>query len=306
MQRLAPVGGKGEHALGGVAVEIDIDVVEPDGAAHHVGLRFDGEVTEAAARQRLLSGPDQGVAHRHSVGGERAFDLERGLDADGAFERRLDRAAGDAQLQAGAVAGERGREIAERHRHVERLVVPDEAAGGAEALGNRRPGQRKFHAGQRLVELLRLAVQHHRAVVDAHLGERRDPVRVRGLAADERLDQAGPVGFAVRLNVDRDDRVLERHVGNLDPARQQWDQAQARGQPLGGERRPLGVAEHHVGEAHAAGREQRDVGFAAQDRVQAGNGADFAQDLAAHSVGRDQVARRHEHAGADRDHGQQR
>ena len=83
--------------------------------------------------------------------------------------------------------------------------------------------------------------------------------QVFALAARQRLDQAGPVGRAVRLQVDRDGRPLQRHVGNFDPADQQRKKAQPRGQPLGGQRRPLGVAQHHVGEADAAGRKQRDA-----------------------------------------------
>ena len=65
----------------------------------------------------------------------------------------------------------------------------------------------------------------------------RRALRVRLLAARQRLDQAGPVGLAVRLQIDRDGRPLQRHVGDLDAADQQREKAQARGQPLGGERR---------------------------------------------------------------------
>src|ERR1019366_24709 len=83
LRRLAPVGGEGEYSLGGVAVELDVDVGKPDRAAHHIGLRLDREVAESAAGQRLLSGPDQGIAHRCGIGGARAFALEGGLGADG-------------------------------------------------------------------------------------------------------------------------------------------------------------------------------------------------------------------------------
>ena len=219
LQRLAPVGGEGEHALGGVAVEFDIDVGEPDGAAHHVGLRLDREMAEAAAGQRLLSGPDQRVAQRGGVGGERAFDLERGLDADGAFERRLDR---------------RCRRCAASSRCGCRRARP----------GNRRASwlmssgsscQTKRPVAPKLLEIDGQASENSTSVsvsssfcdglctttvpssmrISENAATRR---RVRGLAARQRLDQAGPVGFAVRLQVDRDGRPLQRHVGDLDPA----------------------------------------------------------------------------------------
>ena len=101
--------------------------------------------------------------------------LTRRLDADRAVEGGLQRLAGEAQLQAGAVAGKRRREIAERDGGVERLAMPDEAAGGAEALGDRRPGQREVDVVERLGELVGVVAHHHGAVVDAHFGERRRP-----------------------------------------------------------------------------------------------------------------------------------
>ena len=119
------------------------------------------------------------------------------------------------------------------------------------------------------------------------------------------FDQAGPVGLAIRVQIDRDDRPLQRHVGDLDAADQQREKAQARGQPLGGERRPLGIAQHHVGETDAAGWKQRDGGLAAQDRIEAGDGADFAHRLLAHRVGRNQEARGHRARRRRRDRGEQ-
>ena len=94
-----------------------------------------------------------------------------------------------------------------------------------------------------------------------------------------------PVGRAVRLQVDRDGRPLQRHVGNFDPADQQRKKAQAARSAARRSARPLGVAQHHIGETDTAGGKQRDAGFAAQDRVQAGDGANFAQDLSAHRIG---------------------
>ena len=79
--------------------------------------------------------------------------LQRRPVADIAVEGELERRAGEPQLQAGAVAAQRGEEIGEAERRVERLVVPDEAAGRAEALRDRRPGERELDVRQRLDDL---------------------------------------------------------------------------------------------------------------------------------------------------------
>ena len=91
-------------------------------------------------------------------------------------------------------------EIGERDARVHRFVMPGEAAGGAEALGDRRPGQRKIHAVQRLDGLAGLA-QHHGAAVDAYLGERRDAGRAGDLAAP--APRSGPTSWSGRSAPDR-------------------------------------------------------------------------------------------------------
>ena len=88
-----------------------------------------------------------------------------------------------------------------------------------------------------------------------------------------------------------DGRPLQRDVGDFDASDQQREKPQARGQPFGSERRLVGVAEHDVVEADAAGGKQRDTGVAAQHRLKPGGGADFAQGLLPHRFGRNQVAR---------------
>ena len=158
LQGLPAVGGEGEHALGDVAVEFDVDRGERDRAAGDVGLGLEREAAEAAAGERLEAGPAQRVAQRRRVGRERAFDLQRRLRAPVAFEGELERGAGEANLQARAVAGERGGEIRQRDRAVDRLVMPDEVAGGGEALGDRRPGQRQFDIAERLGDAARRVV----------------------------------------------------------------------------------------------------------------------------------------------------
>ena len=169
---------------------------------------------------------------------KRAVDLERRLDADRAFEGGLHGAPATRSFRPVRLPASAAAKSASVTVSVERLVMPDEAAGGAEALGDRRPGERECTSSKRLVQLVRgLSCSITVPSSDAHLGEGRRPLRVRLLAARQRLDQAGPVRAAVRLQVDRDGRVLQRHVGDLDAAGQQREEAQTRGQPLGGERR---------------------------------------------------------------------
>ena len=107
---------------------------------------------------------------------------------------------------------------------------------------------------------MRVVAQHHGAVVDAHFGERGGGACASGfwLRASASIS-AGPIGVAVGVEIDGDGRPLERHVGDLDAADQQREKAQPRGQPLGGQRRLAGVAEHDVVEADAAGRKQPDT-----------------------------------------------
>ena len=83
-------------------------------------------------------------------------------------------------------------------------------------------------------------------------------------------------------------------VGDLDAADEQRQEPQPRGQPVGRERRfaRAVLAQHHVGETHGAGREQRDGDVAAQGQVEAGDVADLGLGGFAHAVGRDQQRHR--------------
>ena len=285
LQGLAAVGGESEHAFRGVAVKLDIDAGERDGAAHHIGARLEREMREAAARQRLLPEPGQRLAQRFGIGGEHALDLEGRIEADRAFEGALDRRAGEPKLDAAAVAGERSGEIGEREARVHRLAVPDEVAGGAEALGDRRPGERQLDVLQRFAELVRGVAQHHHAAGDAHFGECGKSLYVLLLAARQRRQQRRPIGAAFGIDLDRDSRPLKRHVGDLDPADQQREEPQMRGQPLGRESRLVGVAQHHVVETHPPGRKQRYRRRPAQHRIEAGDRTQLVQHLGAHPLG---------------------
>src|SRR5437899_2412167 len=77
--------------------------------------------------------------------------------------------------------------------------------------------------------------------------------------AAERAEQRRPVGTAVRIDLERDVRPVERDVGDLDAAEKQREEMQMRDQPLGGERRRLAalIAEHDVREGDDAGRKYR-------------------------------------------------
>src|SRR5262249_13398968 len=92
-----------------------------NGAADHVGLRLEREATEPAARRGLLTGPAQRVTQGRGVGRKRAFHFERGPVADVAVECELERRAGETDLDAGSVALQRGNEVGETDRGVDRL-----------------------------------------------------------------------------------------------------------------------------------------------------------------------------------------
>ena len=108
LQGLPAVGGEGEHAFGDVAVELDVDAGERDRAAGHVGLGLEREAAEAAAGQRLR--PAQRSASRSDGASAASVPsiLKRRLRAQVAVEGELERRAGEPNLQAGAVAGQRG------------------------------------------------------------------------------------------------------------------------------------------------------------------------------------------------------
>ncbi len=256
LQCLAPV--ECQHAFAAVAVELHVDARESDGAGGDVGARLEREAAEAAARRRLLADPTQRLPKRLGIGGERPLHLERRPVAHIAVEGELDRGARDPDLESGPVALQGGHEIVEADRGVERLVMPGEAAGGCEAAGDRGPGERQLHVRKGLDDFVGVVAQDHGPVLDPDLRER-GGLPCGGLQVlRQGLDVAGPVRAAVGIEDDRDGRLHQRHVGDLDASGEQWEKAQPRHHALRGERRRPGavVAEAHVIEAYAAGREQ--------------------------------------------------
>jgi hypothetical protein len=109
-----------------------------------------------------------------------------------------------------------------------------------------------------------------------------------------------PVRGAVGVEDDGDGRAHQRNVGDLDAPSQKGKKAQACDHFLGGERRCARavVLEAHILEAHRAGREQRDRGFASEHRIEARHGADFRFDRLANGVGGHQKRQDHESANA--------
>ena len=150
LQGLAAVVAVGHHALGDIAVEFDIDVGQRDRRADHVGARLQREAAEAAGAGRRLAGPAQRVAQRRAVGGQRAFHHQAGAVGDGAVEGELQRRAGEPRLQAGALAGQRGDEVADADAAVDALAAPVELPGRGEGARDRRPGQRQVDIAERL------------------------------------------------------------------------------------------------------------------------------------------------------------
>ncbi len=121
---------------------------------------------------------------------------------------------------------------------------------------------------------------------------------VSGLeGAVERGHERQPVGAAVLADHERDARIFQRHVRDLDLAGEQREEAELGGQAVGRERRRAlrEVAERHVGEADLAVGEERDRDVPAQQRVEPGDGADLRLDRLAHLLGRDQDRHDAEH-----------
>src|SRR5262249_51827247 len=149
---------------------------ERHGAAGDVGLRLESETAEPADRRGPLRGPAQRIAQGAGVGAERSLHLQRGPMADIAVIGELYERAREAELEPRALTGERGDEIGEAERCVDRLIMPTEAAGGREALRDRWPGQRELDISERFDDLAGVVAHDHGAVRDSDLGERLHPV----------------------------------------------------------------------------------------------------------------------------------
>ena len=226
LQRLPAAVGQRQHALAGIAVELDVDAGQTERAAHHVGLGLERETAEATARQGLLAGPAHGLAQRRRIGRQRALHLEGRPMAQIAVEGELERGAGEADLEPGPIAPQRGGEIGEADGGVEHLVVPGEVPGAGEALRDRGPGERELDVGERLDDLAGLVAQDEGAVLDPNLRERAGALVARLERARERLDVAGPVGAAVGVEHDADGGPHQRYIGDLDAADQEREEAQ--------------------------------------------------------------------------------
>jgi len=74
--------------------------------------------------------------------------------ADVAVECELERRAGETDLEAGSVALQRGNEVGETDRGVDRLVMPCEAAGGGKASGDRRPGEFELWSALKMIAMV--------------------------------------------------------------------------------------------------------------------------------------------------------
>src|SRR5262249_3428634 len=122
LKNLPPVTEIGQRAVGEIAVELDIDGGKGSVSAGHIGLRFQREPAETAARGRRRSRPAQGLAKRVRVCRKRSFEFQRGAIADIAVEAYLERRCGEPKLESGSLARERGEEITQTERGIDRLV----------------------------------------------------------------------------------------------------------------------------------------------------------------------------------------
>src|SRR5262249_6145664 len=147
---------------------------------------------------------------------QRAFDLQGGSMAEIAIEAELERRPGEPHLQSRAVTLEGRNEIREADRRIDRLIVPGKSAGRREASRDRRPSQGKLDIRQRLDQLERFVTQNDGAVLDAYLGECLRSPRDRIERSRQRLDVPRPVRAAIGIEDDRDGRMYQRDVGDLD------------------------------------------------------------------------------------------
>ena len=238
---------------------------------------------------------------------KRAGDLKCRLVSGGAVERDLYRRAGEPQLDARPLASERCEKIAEREARVDGLVMPHEAAIGAETARNRRPRELKFHTIEPLGDILTgmMTVHHDNAVVDADLRKRCGSVGIGLERAGKRLDQARPVRLPAGQEGHRDGRPHQRHVGDFNPAGEERKIAQTSGQFVDDHGGLAGtiVAEQHVVKAHRAGRKQRDRDLTAEHRVKPGHGVNFPDDRIAHRCRRNEDGQRDKRDKHRPDHG---
>jgi hypothetical protein len=247
-----------EHALGGIAVEFDIDIRQRNHAAANRALRPQRETPEAAERNLAIAGPAHGLAQRRRLDAEHALKLECRLRAGGTVEREIERRAGDAQLDAGALTGQRREKIAERQARLDRLVVPHEMTVSAEAARDRRPGELELHSIEPL-DVTSFGIAHDDgAVVDTDLGKRPGARRIRRKRPRQRCRKPRPIRLAAGREGDGDRRPHQRHIGDFDVAGEQREITQPRGQFLGhngGLAGPI-VAQQHIVKAHGSRREQ--------------------------------------------------
>ena len=305
LQCLPSICSEGEHAFGAVAVEFNIDTRQADGAAHDIGPRLDREPAEAAAGQRLLSRPDQCVAQRSGIGGERAFDLQSvGLrliaPSKAAFIGAPEtRSFTPLRLPASASGKSASVRLASigASCQMKRPVAP-------KLFGNRRPGQREFYALQCFGDLavLRRGLRRCRPRCAFRRTPRADVpptwLRISASISPDQLDWPFGCNSIAMFGRSSETSAISTRPISSGKNRRRAVNRSARA-------RLLGIAEHHIGEADAAGRKQRDAGLAAQDRLESGHCADFAQDLLANGIGGNQVPGCRENEQPARHHGEQ-
>ena len=223
LQGLPAVGGEGEHALGDVAVELDIDGGQRDRSARHVGLGLEREAAEAAAG-RAAGGRPSGRCRAAMARRPRAclrsssvgcvLQLPSKANLTGAPVRRTFRPerspASAAAKSASVIELSIGSSCQTKWPVAAKLFEIDGQASASSTL--------------RKLSLMPRAASSQRdgAVVDADFGERGGVDRPVGLGAERTrqcIDQARPVGMAVVIEADVDARAHQRHVGDLDRGR---------------------------------------------------------------------------------------
>ena len=243
--------------------------------------------------------PTQGVAQRNRIGGDRTVDFDARQVAYRPVESEFHLRPGNAQLEPGHVAGERGRQVGDGKPDVERFVAPGHVPGRRETLGDQGPGKRQFDLFQRLGAAVRGILDLDDAVADVNFRERqglRAGFAAGANRARQRIDQRRPIGAAFPVDTERDARMIEGDIGNFEAPRQQRQPANVGNDALNRQRRIANarLPQRDIAERYLRRREQRQRNRAAHRGLKSGRRLDLRRHGVARRLGRHEVGDGHQ------------
>ena len=277
LQGLPTVVGVGHDAFGDVAVDLDVDIGQRDRCADHVGACLEREASKPAAAGRRLSDPAHCLAQRGAVGGHRAFHHQADRVRNHAVEHEFQRRAGDLDLQARPLAGQRGEKIAEADAAVDAFAAPVELSGCGERAGDRGPSQRQVDIAEVLGDPIGGILIAEFAVLDPDFRKRNRTVCSGLHGSRDRFDKRGPVALAVGGACHADVRTQHHDVGDVEALHQERKQSQIGGEHVDAERGSIGVAalDADIMERDITAGKNRDVDAAICNEVEARHRADL-------------------------------